>query len=106
TYLQDVRYKPVGGQHRLATSWEPRGVMVDPLVQRGAPCVAGSRVQIAMLKRYADAGDPPERLAELFELKAEDIRTALEWYAGLAKHAPRASRSSSSMKPSPPLAAP
>jgi uncharacterized protein (DUF433 family) len=49
--------------------------------------VAGSRVQIAVLKRYADAGDSPERLAELFELNPEDVRTALQWYEGLAKRA-------------------
>jgi uncharacterized protein (DUF433 family) len=87
TYLQDVRYKPMDGQRRLATSWEPRGVIIDPLVQRGAPCVAGSRVQIAVLKRYVDAGDSPERLAELFELKLEAVCTALQWYEGLAKRA-------------------
>lgn len=87
TYLQDVHYRPIAWQHRLATSWEPRGVVINPLVQRGAPCVAGSRVQIAMLKRYADAGDSPEHLAELFELDVADLRTALQWYEGLTQRA-------------------
>jgi uncharacterized protein (DUF433 family) len=79
-YLQDVRYKPLAGGHRLATSWEPAGVSIDPLIQRGAPCVAGSRIQIAQLKRYIDAGDTPEYLADLFELNADDIRRAVNWY--------------------------
>jgi uncharacterized protein (DUF433 family) len=79
-YLRDVKYKPLAGGHRLATSWEPPSVSIDPLIQRGAPCVAGSRVQIAQLKRYIDAGDTAEYLAELFELDAEDIRRAVAWY--------------------------
>lgn len=88
TYLQDVHYRAMARQqHRLATSWEPQGVRIDPLVQRGAPCVAGSRVQIAMLKRYTDAGDSPEHLAELFELDVANLRTALQWYEGLTQRA-------------------
>lgn len=79
-YLQDVQYKPLAGGHRLATSWEPPGVSLNPLIQRGAPCVAGSRIQIAQLKRYLDAGDTPEYLAELFGISADDIRRAVNWY--------------------------
>jgi uncharacterized protein (DUF433 family) len=79
-YLRDVKYKPLAGKHRLAVSWEPPGVRIDPLIQRGAPCVDGSRVEIALLKRYIDAGDPPEYLAELYELNAEDVRRAVSWY--------------------------
>jgi uncharacterized protein (DUF433 family) len=79
-YLRDVRYKPLAGGYRLAASWEPPGVTIDPSIQRGAPCVEGSRIQIAQLKRYLDAGDTPEYLAELFELDADDIRRAVNWY--------------------------
>jgi uncharacterized protein (DUF433 family) len=79
-YLRDVKYKPLGGGYRLAASWEPPGVSIDPSIQRGAPCVEGSRMQIAQLKRYLDAGDTPEYLAELFELDADDIRRAVNWY--------------------------
>jgi uncharacterized protein (DUF433 family) len=80
SYLRDVRYKPLRAGHRLAASWEPPGVSIDPLIQRGAPCVEGSRVQIVQLKAYLDAGDSPEYLAELFELDADDIRRAVNWY--------------------------
>ena len=79
-YLRDVKYKPLAGGYRLAASWEPPGVSMDPAIQRGAPCVEGSRVQIAQLKRYLDAGDTPEYLATLFELDADDIRRAVNWY--------------------------
>jgi uncharacterized protein (DUF433 family) len=79
-YLHGVKYKSLVGGHRLATSWEPPSVLIDPSIQRGAPCVTGSRVQIAQLKRYLDAGDTPAYLAELFELDAEDIRRAINWY--------------------------
>jgi uncharacterized protein (DUF433 family) len=79
-YLRDVKYKPLSGHHRLAVSWEPPGVSINPLIQRGAPCIAGSRVEIAVLKRYIDAGDNPEYLADLFELDADTIRRAVLWY--------------------------
>jgi uncharacterized protein (DUF433 family) len=79
-YLRDVKYKPLAGNHRLAVSWEPPGVRIDPLIQRGAPCVDGSRVEIALLKRFIDAGDAPEYLAELYELDVDDVRQAVSWY--------------------------
>lgn len=79
-YLRDVKYKPLAGNHRLAVSWEPPGVRIDPLIQRGAPCVDGSRVEIALLKRYIDAGDSLEYLAELYELDVDDVRRAVSWY--------------------------
>jgi uncharacterized protein (DUF433 family) len=85
-YLQDVRYKPFG-RTRLATSWEPPGVTIDPERQRGAPCVAGSRVQIAVLQRYVDAGDSPERLAEWFQLDLAAVETSLQWYVHLRQRA-------------------
>lgn len=79
-YLRDVKYKPLAGGYRLAASWEPSGVSMDPSIQRGAPCVEGSRIQIVQLKRYLDAGDSPEYLATLFEIDADDIRRAVNWY--------------------------
>jgi uncharacterized protein (DUF433 family) len=81
-YLRDVKYKPLAGNHRLAVSWEPPGVRIDPLIQRGAPCVDGSRVEIALLKRYIDAGDSVEYLAELYDLDVDDVRRAVSWYEG------------------------
>lgn len=86
-YLRDVVHKPLARNRRLATAWEPDGVSIDPRFQRGAPCVAGSRVQIAVLQRYVDAGDAPEYLADLFELGREDVRRALAWYQGLKQAA-------------------
>jgi len=86
-YLRDVVYESLAGNHRLATSWEPEGVSIDPRFQRGAPCVGGSRVQVALLHGYVNAGDSPERLADLFELDREDVRRALHWYEGLKRAA-------------------
>jgi uncharacterized protein (DUF433 family)/DNA-binding transcriptional MerR regulator len=83
TYLRDVKYEPLAGDHRLAVSWDPPGVRIDPLIQRGAPCVGGSRVEITLLKRYIDAGDSLEYLAELYELDVDDVRRAVAWYGSL-----------------------
>ena len=79
-YLRDVKYKPLAAHHRLAVSWEPPGVSIDPQIQHGAACVDGSRVEIALLKRYKDAGDSLDYLAELFDLDAEDVKRAVSWY--------------------------
>ena len=86
-YLQDVKYKPLAGNRRLAAAWEPPGVSIDPRIQRGAPCVAGSRVQIALLQRYVEAGDSAEQLADLFELDRKEVCRALRWYEGLRRAA-------------------
>jgi uncharacterized protein (DUF433 family) len=82
-YLCDVKYELVGRGYRLATSWEPPGISIDPLRQRGAPCIAGSRVQVAMLHRYVNAGDSPEHLANVFELDLDALKQGLQWYEGL-----------------------
>jgi uncharacterized protein (DUF433 family) len=86
-YLCDVKYQPVGHNYHLATSWEPPGIVIDPLRQRGAPCIVGSRVQVAMLRRYLQAGDSPEHLASLFELDLDALQQGLEWYERLRQPA-------------------
>lgn len=86
-YLRDVKYSPIGHNHQLATSWEPPGIVIDPLRQRGAPCIAGSRVQVAMLHRYVQAGDSPEHLATLFELDLGALKQGLKWYERLRQPA-------------------
>jgi uncharacterized protein (DUF433 family) len=86
-YLRDVKYGPVGRNCRLATSWEPPGIVLDPLRQHGAPCIAGSRVRVAVLHQYVEAGDSPEHLATLFELDLATLRQGLQWYEGLQRRA-------------------
>jgi len=78
-YLVDVRYAPVNAHLRLATSWEPPGVSLNPRVQRGAPCVSGTRIQVAVLERFADAGDSSELLAEMYGLTVDQVEQALRW---------------------------
>ena len=84
-YLRDVHYTAGAGGQRIATSWEPSGVSLNPRVQRGAPCVRGTRIQVAVLRRFADAGDSPELLAEMYDLSVDQVVTALTWY-GQLKH--------------------
>jgi uncharacterized protein (DUF433 family) len=87
SYLVDVRYAPVSARLRLATSWEPPGVSLNPRVQRGAPCVSGTRIQVAILRRFADAGDSPELLAEMYDLTTEQIEQALRWSERIKRQA-------------------
>lgn len=85
--LQDVKYAPVAGGRGLATSWEPSGVSLNPRVQRGAPCVRGTRIQISVLQGFVEAGDPPELLAEMYGLERVQVDEALAWYRRLAQQA-------------------
>ena len=85
--LRDVQYGLVGRNCRLATSWEPPGIVLDPLRQHGAPCIAGSRVRVTVLHQYVEAGDSPEHLATLFELDLATLRQGLRWYEGLQRRA-------------------
>jgi uncharacterized protein (DUF433 family) len=86
-YLRDVRYASVPGERSVAVSWEPNGVSLNPKIQRGAPCVRGTRIQVAVLKRFADAGDSPELLADMYDLRVDEVVTALTWYVQLKQRA-------------------
>lgn len=79
-YLRDVRYAPLAGNRRLAVAWEPHGVSINPRVQRGAPCVSGTRIQVSVLQRFFEAGDTPAFLAEMYELEEHQVLEALNWF--------------------------
>jgi uncharacterized protein (DUF433 family) len=82
--LEGVAYE--GG---LAAEWMPvEGVVLDPTVQFGEPCVADTRVltsQLAEMARETDAG--PSELAELYRLDEIAVRRALAFEDELSRAA-------------------
>jgi uncharacterized protein (DUF433 family) len=70
----------------LAAKWTPvAGILLDPTIQFGEPCVVDSRVttsQLAEMAAQENAG--PEELAKIYRLNQADVRTALEFERRLA----------------------
>ena len=77
----------IGPIHRLAfdedeqaVSWEPEeGIVLDPKISFGEPCLRGTRIATQTLWALHAAGDPTERIAQAYELAVEKVETVLAW---------------------------
>jgi uncharacterized protein (DUF433 family) len=52
-------------------------VSIDPRVQFGKPCIAGTRIPTAIIAERHEAGDTVEQLAEDYERSPEEIERAI-----------------------------
>jgi len=84
--LRGIRYE--GG---TASAWDPYPgheghplVTIDPRIQFGEPCIAGTRVQTATLWAQVRTGDSETEVAASYELPAEAVRAAVEFESELA----------------------
>lgn len=72
----------------IASSWTPyANVVLDPLVQFGAPCIEGTRVSTSAVWQMFLGGDKPESIARDYGIPSFKVESALEWekkIAGLA----------------------
>jgi uncharacterized protein (DUF433 family) len=81
--LRQVWYKD-----GLAIAWDVRDrVRIDPRVQFGEPCVAGTRIPTAQVHALASAGDDEARLAELYEVPVEAVTEAIDFEERVARAA-------------------
>ena len=65
---------------RMATLWRPvDGVVVDPRVQAGAPCVEGTRIATQLVAELHEAGEAPEDIAHDYGLDLAAVRLALSY---------------------------
>ena len=77
----------IGPIHRLAfdedeqaVSWEPEaGIVLDPKISLGEPCLTGTRIATQTLWALHAAGDPVERIAQAYGLPIETVEAALAW---------------------------
>ena len=70
-----------------ALRWEPSpGVLIDPLLHSGAPCIKGRRIATKMVYGMYMAGDPIELIEEWYELESDQIKVAIAWEERLASH--------------------
>ena len=75
--VKDLRF---GEESRLAISWEPfDGVLLEPQVQFGAPCIKGTRIPTRSIHGMIAAGDAPKWVAEAYEISIAEVRAAYDW---------------------------
>jgi uncharacterized protein (DUF433 family) len=84
--LRGIRYEA-----GTAAAWDPYHgreghalVTVDPRIQFGEPCVAGTRVQTSALWSQVRAGDSEAEVAAVYELPLEAVSAAVEFEDELA----------------------
>ena len=79
---------PVHGltfKEHVASAWEPReSIMLDPLIQFGAPCIKDTRVPTRAVWGMIRAGDSVERVARSYRITEEEVRAAVSWDDALA----------------------
>ena len=72
----------------LARAWFPRErVKLDPRIQFGEPCVAGTRVRTSVLYSMHLAGDSVTTLVRSYGISVDDVAQALDWEKGLLARA-------------------
>lgn len=71
-----------------ASSWEPKpGILLDPKIAFGAPCIKGTRISTETLWALHEAGDSIELLAEAYGLSPRRVGSAIAWEDKLEKFA-------------------
>lgn len=71
---------------RPALRWSPMpGVTLDPEIQLGQPCIAGSRIQTWVMQSLADDGSTVEELQSWYYLSSTEVEGALAFERWLAE---------------------
>jgi uncharacterized protein (DUF433 family) len=69
----------------MAATWRPvRGVLLDPAVQAGAPCIEGTRIATELVAELVDAGEDVADVADDYGVAPDLVRAAVEFEHGLA----------------------
>lgn len=79
--IHDLVFDP---QTHAAASWEPAtGVVLEPAIQFGAPCIKGTRIPTRTVAGMIEAGDSADWTAKAFDLSLQEVRAACEWESRL-----------------------
>lgn len=64
----------------IATTWEPReNILLNALIQFGAPCIKGTRIPTRALWGMVKGGDTLEYVANSYRLPVEQVQNAIDW---------------------------
>ena len=79
--IHGLRFSEVS---RLASSWEPvDGIVLQPMVQFGSPCIKGTRIPTRSIFGMIEAGDSFELVAQAYRLSQEEVQGAYDWESSL-----------------------
>ena len=83
-YLIPVHGLMFDRETHMANSWEPvAGVVLEPDVQFGSPCLKGTRIPTRTVAGMVEAGDSPEWVASAYRISSEEVRAACDWESRL-----------------------
>ena len=69
----------------IASSWTPKEcIKIDPAIQFGRPCIAGTRIPTSDIAGMMNAGDSAEFVAASYGLTLEQVDRAKAWEVKLA----------------------
>lgn len=72
------------GDDELATRWHPTDhVVIDPAIQAGSPCLAGSRVSTALIWDLHQGGASLDEIADDYQLDHEQVVAAIDFEVSL-----------------------
>ncbi len=83
-YLIPIHGLMFSAETHLATSWEPiNGIVLEPDVQFGTPCIKGTRIPTRTIAGMVAAGDSVDWVVEAYDLTIEEVNAACEWESRL-----------------------
>jgi uncharacterized protein (DUF433 family) len=80
----DLSFRKVNGREVASTWVSYPYVLLNPLIQFGAPCIEGTRIPTAAVWSMFLGGDRPEALAKDYSVPLFKVQSALEWEKKLA----------------------
>ena len=83
-YLIPVHGLKFDSVSQVAISWEASdGVILEPEVQFGAPCIKGTRIPTRTIVGMIEAGDSPHWVAQAYGISPEEVQAARDWESRL-----------------------
>lgn len=68
-----------------AVKWQPaKGVLIDPQIYSGVPCIQGTRIPTETIYQMHISGDSIDALTKWYPLDIDQIDSAIEWEKRLA----------------------
>ena len=83
-YLIPIHGLEFADSSLVATSWEPlTGILLEPQIQFGAPCIKGTRIPTRTISGMITAGDPVSWITAAFGISEDEVDAACEWESRL-----------------------
>ncbi len=83
-YLIPVHGLQFHEETHMARAWEVApGVVLEPDVQFGSPCLKGTRIPTRTVAGMVEAGDKEEWVARAYRVSPAEVRAACEWESRL-----------------------